>query len=127
MYIYSLIHRITMPEFSKDLIAATSIPLLLSILAEGESYGYQLIKAIKERSGGNLEFAEGTLYPVLKKLEEKKFISATWKTADNDRQRKYYRITATGKKQLQTEKANWQFINNIFEQLWKPQVNFSWN
>jgi PadR family transcriptional regulator, regulatory protein PadR len=114
-----------MPDFSKDLIAATSIPLLLSILTEGESYGYELIKAIKERSMNNLEFAEGTLYPVLKKLEEKKLISSIWKIADNDRQRKYYRITALGKKQLQVEKANWQFINNIFEQLWKPQINFS--
>jgi DNA-binding PadR family transcriptional regulator len=116
-----------MPDFSKDLIAATSIPLLLSILSEGESYGYELIKAIKERSGGNLAFAEGTIYPVLKKLEEKNFISSSWKTADNDRQRKYYRITAAGKKQLQEEKANWQFINNLFENLWKPQINFSWN
>jgi transcriptional regulator len=116
-----------MPDFSKDLIAATSIPLILSVLQEGESYGYEIIKTIKERSGGTLEFAEGTLYPVLKKLEEKKFIASNWKTADNERQRKYYRITAIGKKQLQAEKANWQFINTIFEQLWKHQVNFNLN
>jgi len=116
-----------MPEFSKDLIAATSIPLILSILEEGESYGYEIIKQIKEKSGGSLAFAEGTLYPVLKKLEEKKFISSKWKTADSERQRKYYRITAAGKKQLQSEKANWQFINQLLEQLWKPQLNFGWN
>ena len=116
-----------MPDFSKDLIAATSIPLILSVLSEGESYGYEIIKTIKERSNGTLEFAEGTLYPVLKKLEEKKMITATWKTAANERQRKYYRITTAGKKQLQAEKASWQFINNIFEQLWKHQVNFNLN
>jgi len=116
-----------MADFSKDLIAATSIPLLLSILAEGESYGYRIIKEIKERSRGNLEFAEGTLYPVLKKLEEKKLIISKWKISDNERQRKYYRLTPAGKKQLQSEKANWQFINKLFEQLWKPQTNFTWS
>ena len=116
-----------MPDFPKDLIAATSIPLLLTVLGEGESYGYEIIKNIKERSGGKLEFAEGTLYPVLKKLEEKKLITATWKTAGNERQRKYYRITAAGKKQLATEKANWKLINQILELLWKPQLNFSFN
>jgi DNA-binding PadR family transcriptional regulator len=102
-----------MADISKDLIAATSIPLILSILTEDETYGYELIKKIKERSGGKLTFAEGTIYPVLKKLEEKKFIS-------------YYRITTSGKRQLQTEKNNWLIIHNIFEQLWKTQITFSW-
>jgi PadR family transcriptional regulator, regulatory protein PadR len=115
-----------MPDISKDLIAATSIPLILSILTEDETYGYELIKKIKERSGGKLEFAEGTIYPVLKKLEEKKWISSKWKLGDTDRQRKYYRITSSGKKQLQTEKNNWLAIHNLFEQLWKTQINLSW-
>jgi PadR family transcriptional regulator, regulatory protein PadR len=113
--------------FSKDLVAATSVPLILTILSAGESYGYEIIKTIKEMSGGSLEFAEGTLYPVLKKLEEKKFISSAWKTAANDRQRKYYRISAAGKKQLEAEKQNWQFINEIFEKLWNSHINFSYS
>ena len=115
-----------MPEISKDLVAATSIPLILSILIERETYGYELIKKIKERSSGKLEFAEGTIYPVLKKLEEKKFIASKWKVGDTDKQRKYYRITSAGKKQLKTEKNNWFIIHNLFEQLWKTQINLSW-
>ena len=115
-----------MADISKDLVAATSIPLILSILTEDETYGYELIKKIKERSGGKLEFAEGTIYPVLKKLEEKKLISSKWKLGETDKQRKYYRITSAGKKQLQTEKKNWFIIHNIFEQLWKTQINLSW-
>lgn len=114
-----------MPDISKDLVAATSIPLILSILTEDETYGYELIKKIKERSGGKLAFAEGTIYPVLKKLEEKKWISSKWKIGDTDKQRKYYRITIAGKKQLQTEKNNWLAIHNLFEQLWKTQINLS--
>lgn len=114
-----------MPDISKDLVAATSIPLILSILTEDETYGYELIKKIKERSGGKLAFAEGTIYPVLKKLEEKKWISSKWKIGDTDKQRKYYRITTAGKKQLQTEKNNWLAIHNLFEQLWKTQINLS--
>ena len=115
-----------MPDISKDLVAATSIPLILSILTENETYGYDLIKKIKERSDGKLEFAEGTIYPVLKKLEEKKFISSKWRLGETDKQRKYYRITSVGKKQLQLEKNNWLIIHNIFEQLWKTQINFGW-
>ncbi len=115
-----------MPDISKDLVAATSIPLILSILIENETYGYELIKKIKERSGGKLEFAEGTIYPVLKKLEEKKLITSTWKTGKTEKQRKYYRITSAGKKQLKTEKNNWFIIHNLFEQLWKTQINLSW-
>ncbi len=115
-----------MPDISKDLVAATSIPLILSILMEDETYGYELIKKIKERSVGKLDFAEGTIYPVLKKLEEKKFISSKWKLGNTDKQRKYYRLTSLGKKQLQKEKNNWLTIHNLFEQLWKTQINLSW-
>lgn len=115
-----------MPEIQKDLVAATSIPLILSILTECETYGYELIRQIKERSNGKLTFAEGTIYPVLKKLEEKKLIASEWKTGETDKQRKYYKITAAGKRQLQTEKSNWLTIHNIFEQLWKTQVHLSW-
>ena len=115
-----------MSDISKDLLAATSIPLILSILIEDETYGYELIKKIKERSSGKLAFAEGTIYPVLKKLEEKKLISSKWKLGKTDKQRKYYRITSAGKKQLQVEKNNWFIIHNIFEQLWKTQINFGW-
>lgn len=115
-----------MADYSKELIAASSVPLILSVLQKGESYGYEIIKKIREASNDQLEFAEGTLYPILKKLEEKKLISSEWKTGGSERQRKYYQLLAQGKKQLFIEKTNWSFINSIFESLWQPQT-FSYN
>lgn len=115
-----------MPDYSKDLIAASSIPLIMTVLEKGESYGYEIIRKIKEASNNQLEFAEGTLYPILKKLEEKKLISSQWKTGDSERQRKYYSLTFQGKKQLSTEKNNWSFVNSILESLWQTQ-NFSYS
>jgi transcriptional regulator len=114
-----------MPELSKDLIAASSIPLVLTVLSEGESYGYEIIRKIKEKSNGQLSFAEGTLYPILKKLEEKGFISSKWYTGENERERKYYKITSKGKKQLAKEKESWQSINQILQQLWQTNLSFS--
>lgn len=114
-----------MPELPKDLIAASSFPMVLAVLANGESYGYEIIKAIKEKSNGQLEFAEGTLYPILKKMEANNWISSKWYTAENGRERKYYKLTSTGKKQLEKEKENWQSVTLILQSLW--QTNFSLN
>ena len=113
---------IFMPDYSKDLIAASSIPLILSVLSKQESYGYEIIRTIREASNKELEFAEGTIYPILKKMEEKKLIISKWKKAKNDRERKYYRLTSYGRKQLSMEKNNWSFINSILQSLWQPQT-----
>ena len=69
-------------EFSKDLIASVAAPLVLSILYRQESYGYDIIKQVKEASGGKLEFSDGTLYPILRKLESKGLIKSDWRIAE---------------------------------------------
>jgi len=107
-----------METFSKELIGASSIPLILSILSNGESYGYEIIKTIKELSGAKIEFKEGTMYPVLHKLEKKGLIESFWKPSETGRKRKYYKITEKGKKGLQLEKENWKTINTIITSLW---------
>jgi transcriptional regulator len=114
-----------MPSLPKDLIAASSFSVILIVLSKGESYGYEIIKNIKESSGGKLEFAEGTLYPILKKMESEGWISSKWHTAENSRQRKYYKITAKGKKQLAIETENWSSINQILKKLWQMNLNSS--
>ena len=111
-----------MPDYSKELIAASSIPLILSILSKEESYGYEIIRKIRDASNNELQFAEGTLYPILKKLEEKKIIVSQWRKADNDRERKYYKVTARGLKQLAVEKNNWSIVHSILTSLWQPQT-----
>lgn len=105
-------------EFSKDLIAASSTPLVLAILAEGDSYGYAIIKRVQELSGGEMEWTDGMLYPVLHRLERLGFIRARWEEAESGRRRKYYRITPQGKARLAEERRQWQTVDATLRGIW---------
>jgi len=111
-----------MEKLSKELIGASSIPIILSILSKGEAYGYQIIQEVKKVSNGQLEWSEGTLYPVLHKLEKKGLITSSWKVGDTGRRRKYYTLSTSGKKRFEVEKANWVFIHSIVTKLWQPNL-----
>ena len=104
---------------SKDLVAATSKPLILSILADGESYGYAILQQVHRLSGEKIEWTEGMLYPVLHRLESEGLICAKWTLADTGRERKYYRLTQKGHKTLQAEKSQWLTAHNTLCKLWK--------
>jgi len=88
---------------SKELIAASTKPLVLAILSEGESYGYELIQRVKDLSGGNIEWSEGMLYPFLHWMEDEGLIESEWKESDSGRRRKYYRLSTQGTRTLKTE------------------------
>ena len=88
---------------SKELVAASTVPLVLSVLRQGESYGYALIQRVRELSGGKIEWTEGMLYPVLHWMEREKMIESEWRTAETGRKRKYYRIRREGRKALKEE------------------------
>jgi PadR family transcriptional regulator PadR len=103
---------------SKALIAASTKPLLLTILMDGETYGYRIIKQMKILSGGHLEWSFGMLYPVLHRLEKDGFIAAKWKKSDEGRLRKYYRLTDAGRKELNREKTQWLAVQGVFTKLW---------
>jgi DNA-binding PadR family transcriptional regulator len=103
---------------SKALIAASTKPLLLSILMDGETYGYKIIKQMKILSGGHLEWSFGMLYPVLHRLEKDGFVAAKWKKSDKGRMRKYYRLTEAGREELDREKAQWLTVQGVFFKLW---------
>src|SRR5678816_1082357 len=75
---------------TKELVAASTVPLVLSVLTEGENYGYALIQRVRELSGGKIEWTEGMLYPVLHWMEKEKLIESEWREADTGRRRKYY-------------------------------------
>lgn len=96
---------------SKDLVAASSIPLVLSILNEGDDYGYSIIKKVMIASENQLQWKEGSLYPVLSKLEKKGLINSTIKV-ENGRKRKYYSINRPGKTKLEELKKEWELITN---------------
>lgn len=111
-----------MVKISKDLVAASSAPIILSILSKEDQYGYQIIKRVKEVSGGNVEWSDGMLYPVLHKLEEKGQIESYWQVSEERRKRKYYRIREEGREMLSTEQQNWSIINLLLKQLWSPEA-----
>jgi PadR family transcriptional regulator PadR len=104
---------------SKALIAASTKPLLLSILRDGESYGYQIIKKMRDLSGGHLEWSFGMLYPVLHRLEKDGFVASNWKSSGAGRLRKYYRLTEDGSRELERDKAQWLTVHDVFARLWK--------
>ena len=104
---------------SKALVAASTKPLLLSILLDGETYGYRIIKQMKNLSNGKLEWSFGMLYPVLHRLEKDGFIKSEWKTSEKGRFRKYYRLTDAGRRELEREKNQWLTVNKVFAKLWQ--------
>ena len=106
-------------QISKDLIAASSTPMVLAILAEGDSYGYAIIQRVRELSGGRLEWTDGMLYPVLHRLERLGYVAARWEMAQSGRRRKYYRITSQGHKQLTEERRQWQAVDDALRGIWQ--------
>ena len=104
---------------TKDMVAASARPMLLSILAEGETYGYEIIQRVRELSGGEIEWSDGMLYPVLHRLEREGLLTSEWKEAENGRERKYYSITGGGRKILKTERQQWLTVHNTLSRLWK--------
>ena len=105
-------------EINKDLIAASSTPIVLAILAEGDSYGYAILKRVRELSGGRMEWTDGMLYPVLHRLERLGHVKARWATAESGRRRKYYRITPGGRDQLAEEHKQWQAVDATLRGIW---------
>src|SRR5262247_32255 len=97
-------------DVGKDLVAASSTPLVLAILAEGESYGYAIIKRVRELSQGQLEWTDGMLYPVLHRLERQGLVASKWGASESGRKRKYYRITKQGRAQLAFQRRQWQVV-----------------
>lgn len=105
-------------EINKELMAASSTPIVLAILAEGDSYGYAIIKRVRELSGGRIEWTDGMLYPVLHRLERLGHVEARWAVAESGRRRKYYRITSRGRTRLAEERSQWQAVDATLRGLW---------
>ncbi len=103
---------------NKALVAASTKPLVLSILSYGENYGYQIIKEIERLSEGELNWTDAMLYPVLHRMEKEGLIRSQWVKTESGRKRKYYRITSKGQEQLEKDRAQWQNVNRTFARLW---------
>lgn len=107
----------------KELVAASAEPLILSLLAKGESYGYAIIQEIKARSENRMEWTDGMLYPVLHRLERKGLIKSRWAEPENGRKRKYYSIKKDGRQALEEHHDHWDIVHSVLSGLRKePHV-----
>ena len=102
---------------TKDLIGASAEVLILGVLAREASYGYQIIKRVNEESDGLFAWQEGTIYPILHKLEKSGLVRPQWQEADTGRQRKYYYITAGGRQRLKQGVDEWAAVNKLVVRL----------
>ena len=96
-------------DFSQDLVKGTFVPVILSLLKDRPMYGYEIGKVVNARTNGKLEWKEGTLYPILHRLQADGMISAKWsEVPGTDRSRKYYRITSKGTAELARRAREWR-------------------
>lgn len=105
-------------NIDKDLVAAMATPLVLAILAEGTSYGYAILKRVRELSAGDVEWTDGMLYPLLHRLERLGYIGAEWGASPEGRRRRYYEITEAGRAQLVEQRKQWATANRTLAGLW---------
>ncbi|MCM1363958.1 MAG: PadR family transcriptional regulator [Faecalibacterium sp.] len=94
-------------NIKKELSKGSSSLLVLSVIAEGDKYGYQIIKEIEIKSEFVFSFKEGTLYPILHTFEKDGYLKSYWEETDSARKRKYYHITKKGLKLLDQSKEEW--------------------
>lgn len=104
---------------SKDLVAASASPLVLSILAQGENYGYAIIKRVRQLSNGQMQWTDGMLYPVLHRLEKQGLIRSDERISETGRKRRYYRIEDKGTTVLKEQKSQWMLVYSTLKQLWE--------
>lgn len=106
-------------HIDKDLVAASATPLVLGILAEGESYGYAILKQVNELSGGRMAWTDGMLYPLLHRLERQGHVKSSWGTSESGRRRKHYSITPAGREALAERRRQWSVVAEALDNVWR--------
>ncbi|MFP5363502.1 MAG: PadR family transcriptional regulator [Thermoleophilia bacterium] len=106
-------------HINKDLVAASATPLVLAILAEGESYGYAILKRVRELSGGELQWTDGMLYPLLHRLSRLGYVTTDWRTPPEGRRRRYYAITDDGRAALVEQQRQWATVTRALGDVWR--------
>lgn len=105
-------------QIDKDLVAASATPLVLAILAEHDTYGYALLKRVRELSEGDLEWTDGMLYPLLHRLHRLGWVTSDWQSPAGARRRKYYAITDEGRAALADHKRQWVAVTRALREVW---------
>jgi len=104
-------------KVNKELLKGSTVTLILSLLDQEPMYGYEMIKAIQEKSSGTFSFKEGTLYPILHSLEADGLVESYWDDSTGSRKRKYYRITPSGQAHARERKAEWAVFKKAVDQV----------
>jgi len=109
-------------RIDKDLVAASATPLVLAILADDESYGYAILKRVRALSGGELEWTDGMLYPLLHRLRRLGYVQTEWRTPPEGRRRQYYTITDDGRSALADQQRQWAAVTRALNDVWRGSV-----
>jgi PadR family transcriptional regulator PadR len=97
-----------MKTIDRELKRGTLEMVLLRLLSQGQMYGYELVSTLERRGGGQFQVKEGTLYPVLYRLEDAGWVETRWETLERGVPRKYYRLTSAGEEQLARLVQDWR-------------------
>lgn len=96
-----------------DLLQGTLDVMILKAISLGPLHGYGVLLRIQQISGDQLEIQQGSLYPALYRLEHQGLIGSEWGESENNRKAKFYKLTAAGRRKLQTETANWNRMAEV--------------
>jgi transcriptional regulator len=96
------------PKPEEEMLKGTLDMMILRTLLMGDAHGYTIAKIIERTSEEVLQVEQGSLYPALYRLEDRGWLSSYWSASENNRRAKFYRLTTTGRKQLQVETKRWQ-------------------
>ena len=105
-------------NIDKDLVAASATPLVLAILAEGKSYGYAILRRVREISDGELDWTDGMLYPLLHRLHRLGYVTTEWRMSPEGRRRRYYAITDEGHAALAEHRRQWVTVARALSDTW---------
>ena len=108
-------------RIGKDLVAAAATPMVLGILAEGESYGYAILQRVSQLSDGELEWSDGMLYPLLHRLERLGHVESAWHASPSGRPRKHYRLSSTGAAAFREQRRQWDVVSRALQQVWSER------
>jgi PadR family transcriptional regulator PadR len=100
-----------MASSKSDLLQGTLDMLILKVVALGPNHGYSIAQRIRQISREALQIQQGSLYPALHRLENRKWLRAEWRVTETGREAKYYQLTDTGRKQLRTEEEEWDRLS----------------
>ena len=106
-----------MTRICKQTLDGNVETLILAVLESGPSYGYAIVKQLNRRCEGILNLGEGTIYPVLHRLEQKQIISSKWQSAENGRPRKYYRLNRKGHKAFAENLQQWRMLQSVMQKV----------